>query len=193
LSRLRKLSPSFRTTDSSVKIKPLILLAIIICAAVIAFLIIRPAPVLKVNAIGSEAADFDLSGANKNTTNLSDMRGSVVLVNFWATWCTSCVEEMPALERLAEVLSGNPHFKIVTIIYRDDLDKASQYLKQNGYTFPVYVNPDETAPGLFGLTGVPETFIIDKKGVLRDKVIGPADWDSPQVVSSLQALINESP
>jgi cytochrome c biogenesis protein CcmG/thiol:disulfide interchange protein DsbE len=193
LSRLRKLSPSFRTTDSSVKIKPLILLAIIICAAVIAFLIIRPAPVLKVNTIGSKAADFDLAGANNNMMKLSDMRGSVVLVNFWATWCTSCVEEMPTLERLAEVLSGNPHFKIVTILYRDDLDRAVQYLKQNGYIFPVYVNPDGKAPRLFGITGVPETFIIDKKGVLRDKVIGPADWDSPQVVSSLQALINESP
>jgi len=176
-----------------VKIKPLILLAVIICAAVIAFLIIRPAPLLKVNTIGSEAADFDLSGVNNNTMKLSDMRGSVVLVNFWATWCISCVEEMPALERLAEVLSGNPHFKIVTILYRDDLGRASQYLKQNGYIFPVYVNPDQKAAGLFGITGVPETFIIDKKGVLRDKVIGPADWDSPQVVSSLQALINESP
>jgi cytochrome c biogenesis protein CcmG/thiol:disulfide interchange protein DsbE len=193
LSKLRKLSLSFRTTDSSVKIKPLILLAIIICAAVIAFLIIRPTPVLKVNTIGSEAADFDLSGINNNTMKLSDMRGSVVLVNFWATWCTSCVEEMPALERLAEVMSGNPHFKIVTILFRDDLERASQYLRQNGYIFPVYVNPDGNAPGLFGITGVPETFIIDKKGVLRDKVIGPIDWDSPQVVSSLQALINEGP
>ena len=58
-------------------------------------------------------------------------------------------EEMPALERLDQILSGKPHFKIVTIIYRDDLDRASQYLKQNGYTFPVYINSDETAPGLF--------------------------------------------
>jgi cytochrome c biogenesis protein CcmG/thiol:disulfide interchange protein DsbE len=176
-----------------VKIKSLILLTIIICAAVAAFLIIRPSPVLKVNTIGREAADFDLSGINNNRIKLSDMRGSVVLVNFWATWCISCVEEMPALERLAEVLSGNPHFKIVTILYRDDLERASQYLKKNGYIFPVYVNPDQRAALLFGITGVPETFIIDKKGVLRDKVIGPADWDSPQVVSSLQALINESP
>jgi cytochrome c biogenesis protein CcmG/thiol:disulfide interchange protein DsbE len=176
-----------------VKTKPLILLAIIVCAAVIAFLIIRPAPVPKVNTVGSEVADFDLSGINNNKVKLSDMRGSVVLVNFWATWCTSCVEEMPALERLAEILAGNPHFKIVTILYRDDLDRGSQYLKQNGYTFPVYINPDGTAPALFGITGVPETYIIDKRGVLRDKVIGPADWDSPQVISSLQALINESP
>jgi len=193
LSRLRKLSPSFQTTDSSVKIKPLILLAIIICAAVAAFLIFRPASVLKVNTIGSEATDFDLSGVNKDTMKLSDMRGSVVLVNFWATWCMSCVEEMPSLERLNRILSGNPHFKIVTILYRDDLGRGVQYLKQNGYTFPVFINPDQTAARLFGITGVPETYIIDKKGVMRDKVIGPADWDSPQVVSSLQALINEGP
>ena len=175
------------------KIKPLILLTIIVCAAVVTFLIIRPTPVPKINAIGGVAADFDLSGINKDTMKLSDMRGSVVLINFWATWCTSCIEEMPSLERLAQILSGNPHFKIVTILYRDDLDRASLYMKQNAYTFPVYINPDETAPRLFGITGVPETFIIDKKGVLRDKVIGPADWDSPQIVSSLQALINEGP
>ena len=175
------------------KIKPLILLAVIVCAAVITFLIVKPAPVPKVTTVGSEAVDFDLRGVDNATMKLSDMRGSVVLVNFWATWCVSCIEEMPSLGRLAQILSGNPHFKIVTILYRDDLDRAFQYLKQNGYTFPVYTNPDETAPRLFGITGVPETFIIDKKGVLRDKVIGPADWDSPQAVSSLQALISEGP
>jgi len=64
-------------------------------------------------------------------------------------------------------------------------------MKENGYTFPVYLNPDESAAGIFGITGVPETFIIDKKGILRNKVIGPADWDSPRVIESFQTLINE--
>ena len=193
MSRLRKLSPSFRTTDSRVRIKPLILVAIIAFAAAIAFLTMRPSPVPKTNEIGSVAADFNLSGVNGDTIRLSDMRGSVVLINFWATWCMSCVEEMPSLERMARILSGTPRFRIVTILYRDDLHRAALYLKENGYTLSVYVNPDDTAPRLFGITGVPETFIIDKKGVLREKVIGPTDWDSPQIVSSLQALINESP
>ncbi len=64
-------------------------------------------------------------------------------------------------------------------------------MKQTGYTFPVYLNPDEAAAKIFGITGVPETFIIDKKGILRNKVLGPAEWDSPQAIASFQALIKE--
>jgi len=64
-------------------------------------------------------------------------------------------------------------------------------MKQNGYTFPVYLNTDESAAKSFGITGVPETFILDKKGILRHKVIGPAEWDSPGVMENLRALISE--
>jgi hypothetical protein len=65
-------------------------------------------------------------------------------------------------------------------------------MKSHGYTFPVFLNPDEYAARTFGLTGVPETFIIDKKGILRDKVIGPADWDTPRVIDAFNSLINEA-
>lgn len=119
------------------------------------------------------------------------MKGSVILINFWATWCTSCIEEMPSLERLFRNFSGNSQFKILTILYKDDALRATGFMKQNGYTLPVYLNPDESAAKNFGITGVPETFIIDKKGILRDKVIGPAEWDSSNSVHVFQSLMNE--
>jgi hypothetical protein len=64
-------------------------------------------------------------------------------------------------------------------------------MKENGYTFPVYLNPDGSAAKYFGITGVPETFIIDKKGGLRDKVIGPEDWNSPAAIEKFQTIIDE--
>jgi peroxiredoxin len=65
-------------------------------------------------------------------------------------------------------------------------------MQQNGFTFPVYLNTDESAAKMFGITGIPETFIIDKRGMLRHKVIGPAEWDSPRALEIIQTLIHES-
>jgi len=80
---------------------------------------------------------------------------------------------------------------MITILYRDDLVRISNTARQQGYTFPIYRDPDGSAATEFGITGVPETFIIDKKGTLRDKVIGPYDWDSEKVSATLLYLINE--
>lgn len=158
---------------------------------VIGFFSLRPSYSPKIATIGSTVPNFELVDINKNKVKLSDMKGSVVFINFWATWCVSCIEEMPSLERLFRNLSGNSQFKMVTILYKDDGLRAFSYMRQNGYTLPVYLNPDGSAAKNFGITGVPETFIIDKKGILRDKVIGPAEWDSPNVIQAFQALINE--
>ena len=141
--------------------------------------------------IGIAPQDFELIDVTNNKTTLSSMKGSVVFINFWATWCESCIDEMPSIERLSLHFAGNPTFKIVTILYKDDLNTALSFMQQSGFTFPVYLNRDESAAKMFGITGIPETFIIDKKGILRDKVIGPAEWDSPNTIQAFQALINE--
>ncbi len=135
--------------------------------------------------------DIELIDVNKNKLKLSELKGSVLFINFWATWCESCIEELPAIEGLFRNLSENPKFKLITILYKDDRDRAFSYMKENGYTFPLYLNPDGSAAKYFGITGVPETFIIDKKGGLRDKVIGPEDWNSPGVIEKFHTIINE--
>jgi peroxiredoxin len=95
------------------------------------------------------------------------------------------------MEMLFKRFSTNPHFKLITVLFKDDRKKVLRYMEENGYTFPVYVNPDGSAAKKFGITGVPETFIIDKNGVLRDKMIGPEKWDSPIIVGMLQSMIHE--
>ena len=173
------------------KTKPLIILFVLVLVIFVAFFSVRSRRSVKVAEIGSAVQDFAVTDMNSNKITLSDLKGTVLFVNFWATWCGSCVEELPNVESLFRALSGNPSFKMITILYRDDGQRARGYMRQNGYTFPVYLNSDDSAAKIFGITGVPETFIIDKKGILRDKVLGPAQWDSPQAISSFQALTKE--
>jgi len=157
----------------------------------IGFFVVRYQYSPRITTVGSIAPDIELIDINKNILKLSELKGSVVFINFWATWCESCVDELPSIERLFRQLSGNPKFRLITILYKDDGYSMSSHMKESGYTFPVYLNPNGSAAKYFGITGVPETFIIDKKGTLRKKIIGPVDWDSPFAIEALQNLINE--
>ena len=80
---------------------------------------------------------------------------------------------------------------MVTILYNDDMNKVLGYMKEMNYTFPVYLDSEGDAAEKFGITGVPETFIIDKNGILRNKIVGPSEWDSPYVIEELSKLMNE--
>jgi cytochrome c biogenesis protein CcmG, thiol:disulfide interchange protein DsbE len=163
----------------------------LLAGVLIVFLSVRTTPTPKITDTGGTVQDFEIVDPNNNRMKISDMKGSVVFVNFWATWCGSCVEELPFVEKLFKSFAGNPAFKMVTILYKDNPQQALNFMKQTGYTFPVYLNPDESASKYFRITAVPETFIIDKKGILRTKVIGPAEWDSPQSIALFQSLIQE--
>jgi cytochrome c biogenesis protein CcmG/thiol:disulfide interchange protein DsbE len=171
------------------KNKAFILLIILLSGITIAFLIIRHRP--EITTIGSVAPDIELIDINKNKIKLSELSGAVVFINFWATWCEPCINELPSIEELSKLTSGNPKFKLITILFKDDESSAFNFMKENGYTFPIYLNPEGSAAKNFGITGVPETFIIDKKGILRNKIIGPAEWDSPRARETFQALMNE--
>lgn len=169
--------------------KALILILLLLLGII--FLTARHQYSSKRTAVGTEAPEIELTDINRNKLKLSELKGSVVVINFWASWCPSCVDEIPSIEGLFRNLSGNTQFRLITILYKDDGDRVSRSMKKKGYTLPIYSDPDSSAAKSFGITGVPETFIIDKKGVLRNKVIGPIQWDSPRVIESLHSLINE--
>ena len=164
---------------------------ILISLFVLCFFLIQCQRSQKAAKIGEPVSDVELIDAQENKLRLSELKGSVVFVNFWAAWCPPCIEEMPSIEALFRSLSGEQNFRMITILYRDDMDRISKSAKEQGYTLPIYRDPDGSAAIRFGITGVPETFIIDKKGILRDKVIGPYNWDSPGVTGTLLQLINE--
>ena len=173
------------------KSKALILAIIFIIGIVVALLMLKhpsgPEPI----TIGSAVPDIELIDSNHNKIRISELKGSVLFINFWATWCAPCIEELPSIETLFRNFSNNPRFQVITILYKDDTQRALIYMKENGYTFPVYLNPDDSAATLFKITGVPETYIIDKQGILRNKIIGPEQWDSPVILETLNRLTNE--
>jgi peroxiredoxin len=171
------------------KNKTVILLALLIVGFLVVFMTVKPVQKREVARVGSKSPNFELLDINNNKIKLDDLKGSVVFINFWATWCQSCIEEIPSMDRLFKSFSTNSEFKPITILYRDSLNNALNFLKTNNYSLPIYLNPDESAARSFGITGVPETYIIDKRGILVRKVIGPADWDSPNEINMIAELL----
>jgi len=123
--------------------------------------------------------------------DISQLNGKVVFVNFWASWCPPCKEEMPSIEALYRELLKNDSFRMVTILYKDDAKTATDYMTANSYTFPLFTDNDGISAKHYGVTGVPETYLIDKKGVLRKRVLGPADWNSPEAKTFINSLLSE--
>lgn len=120
---------------------------------------------------------------------LSALKGKVVLLNFWATWCPPCREEMPSMMKLNTAMSGKPFQMVAVSIDEGGKQDIESFFKQSGYNIPTYLDTDGSASKLYGITGVPESFIIDKQGVVAKKVIGGLAWDSPEVLSFLEGLM----
>ncbi len=123
--------------------------------------------------------------------DITHLKGKVIFVNFWASWCPPCKEEMPSIEALYKDIMKNDAFRMITILYKDDVKTASDYMRANGYTFPLFTDNDGISAQRYGVTGVPETYLVDKKGALRKRVIGPADWNSTEAKAFINALLSE--
>ncbi len=136
--------------------------------------------------IGSNAPDFTLQDEDRKVT-LSQFRGQVVVLNFWATWCPPCVQETPSLVQMQQRLKDKG---VVVVAVSIDVDEGAYHRFLTDYHVSMLTvrDPDEKSPALYGTRGWPETYIIDRTGVLRRKFIGPVDWGSPEVTDFLTKL-----
>jgi thiol-disulfide isomerase/thioredoxin len=129
----------------------------------------------------------DLNGAD---VNLSDFRGKIVFLNFWATWCPTCVIEMPSMEKLHLKLKDKD-FALVSISIQDSAAEVQRFFKQNKLTFTALLDSiGKTVPG-FGIRAIPTTLILDKTGRIVGRVIGPREWDSRESMAMFENLIGE--
>jgi len=140
-------------------------------------------------AENSPVPDITVSSLNGTALKLSDLKGKVVLLNFWATWCPPCRDEIPSMMKLDKAMTGKPFQLVAVSIDEGGRSVVGSFFKSSGMNIPAYTDPDGSATKTYGITGVPETFIIDKQGVLAKKIIGPIEWDNPDVVSFLQNLM----
>jgi peroxiredoxin len=143
----------------------------------------------QVAALGKPAPSFELQDTNGRIWKLADLRGQVVFVNFWATWCPPCREEMPAMQKLYELMPKDS-FKMLTILSNDEPALATAFAAKGGFDFPILIDPGSQVAQAYGITGVPETYIVDKQGILQQKYLGPRAWSEPAAQQMLLSYIN---
>ena len=145
-------------------------------------------------AVGKPAPDFSLSDLNDKPYRLSDFRGKVVFLNFWATWCKPCREEMPSMEILNKNFEKDGLVILAVSIDRVTTSKdIPPFVKGMNLTFPVLVDSWGKTDKPYKRMGVPETFIIDQNGIIREIVIGPRDWSRLDSLEVLTKLLNVTP
>jgi peroxiredoxin len=142
-------------------------------------------------AVGLPAPDFTFPGMDGKMVSLSDFRGKVVLVNIWATWCRSCVDEMPSMEKLYQKLKGEDFEILAVSIDSLGAEVVAPFMKKYKLTFPALIDSAGAIRMGYRTTGVPESFIIDKDGILVKKIIGSLDWTKPEILHLFQRLIQK--
>jgi peroxiredoxin len=146
---------------------------------------------VKIVREGDRAPEFRLTSLDGRSVALSDERGKVVLVHFWATWCPPCVEEMPAIERLYRAFIGKDFDVLAVSVDEGGAQAVGAFMKDNGLSLPVLLNPDRSVASLYGTFKFPETYVIDREGVVRFKAIGARDWSHPENMRAIQAMIDK--
>lgn len=138
----------------------------------------------------SAAPDISVvSITDGSTLKLSGLKGKVVLLNFWATWCPPCREEIPSMMRLNQAMTGKPFQMVAVSMDEGGKPAIESFFKESGFNLPTYLDKSGNAGKAYGLTGVPESFIIDRQGMLVKKIIGGIAWDSPDVASFLEGMM----
>jgi len=149
----------------------------------------RPSVERGIVQVGDEAPNFTLRDLSGNAMSLSQLRGKVVLLNFWATWCGPCRVEMPAMEQLYRTLprrefeilavSTDPQGAVVTYPFQREM----------GFTFPILHDSEYRVGLMYGARTIPLTFMVDRRGIVRQKIFGARDWDSPEARDLIHELM----
>ncbi len=142
---------------------------------------------------GSAAPDFALPSLDsERLIALSDLRGRVVLVNFWATWCKPCEDEMPAMDRLYRELRP-AGFELLAISVGEQPSVVRRFRDRLGVTFPVLLDGDKGVATAWQTFAFPESLLVDRDGTVLERYVGPREWDAPAYVARIQRLLDASP
>ncbi|MDD4881115.1 MAG: TlpA disulfide reductase family protein [Gallionellaceae bacterium] len=154
-------------------------IALPVCAGELKALPERPAPAMTLDALDGARVD------------LAQLRGKVVLVNFWATWCPPCRKEMPSMNRLAGKMAGRP-FAMLGVNMGDSPDDIRAFLKQIPVAFPILLDPDGSQLQPWQVVAFPTSYVVDPRGRIRLGLFGAMEWESPEAVATLEKLLAEA-
>jgi cytochrome c biogenesis protein CcmG/thiol:disulfide interchange protein DsbE len=178
-----------RAGDQTLKHKILGPLALILAAAVLYAFAAPSYRQGEPSLAGRKAQDFDMqiTGAS----HLSDLRGKVVVLNFWASWCPPCLEETQSLNTLQQAITAKGGV-VLGISVDEDKDAYEKFLVDNHVVFPTYRDATKKTATDYGTSMFPETYLIDRKGRLARKIVGPQDWQSIEIMRSIDILLTQN-
>jgi DsbE subfamily thiol:disulfide oxidoreductase len=136
------------------------------------------------------APDFTLPDPGGKKVSLKDYRGKVVFLNFWATWCEYCREELPAMERLYREFKGKG-LEVVAVNIKDKREDALAFIKKNKLSFPVVMDPEGEIGLLYGAYATPTVYLIDRNGTVLARMWGPAGWYSPAARKLIGEIVEQ--
>ena len=139
-------------------------------------------------SVNSKAPDFSLKDAHGRSLSLSSLRGKVMLINFWATWCPPCKAEMPSMNRLYNEIR-NRGFEIVAISTDNSLSTVKDFLARNRIDFPVLFDETKSVTRQYHVFSMPTTFLIDRSGMIVEKFYGEEDWTDPVIRKKIEKLL----
>ncbi len=194
----------------------LIVVAAIVVLAVlaVAFIVVGQKGKYRPVVAGTAAIDFTLPDLKGSEKSLSETRGKVVFLNFWATWCKPCEDEMPAMQALYGRLKGQPFEMVAVSVDKpgffiglkrtvlslfgseastDDSEVVREFVQRHKLTFTVLHDRSGKVKDAYKTIGVPETFIIDQNGVIAEKVLGPRDWTRLDNIRTILELLQNGP
>lgn len=139
--------------------------------------------------VGTPAPEFSLADLKGNAVRLANLKGKVVFVNVWATWCEPCRQEMPSMQALYDTLAGADFTMLAVNSDQSGRDVVEKFVEMYELRFPVLPDPNLQVAGRYKVTGYPETFVIDRNGMIVAHEIGPRHWDAPATVAAFKTLM----
>lgn len=137
------------------------------------------------------APDFTLSDLDGNEVSLSDFKGKVVFLNFWATWCPPCRNEMPSMEALYQKLKDKDFELLAVSLDRQGSSAVKPFIRDYGLTFPILLDLDGKVARTYRVRGIPSTFVVDKEGLIAERIVGARDWQTPDSIEKFLSLIEK--
>ncbi|MDR0600911.1 MAG: TlpA family protein disulfide reductase [Treponema sp.] len=143
---------------------------------------------LEVAARTASPIDFTLPVSGGGERKLSDLRGKVVFLNFWATWCGPCRSEMPSMEALYRRLKDSG-FEILAVNCAENPREVADFMKNNGLSFPAALDESGAVSGRYGVRAIPITYILNRNGEIILKVTGSINWNTPKIIAAFETLL----
>lgn len=133
-------------------------------------------------------SDVSFTDQEGKSVSLSSLKGKVVFINFWATWCPPCIEELPSINKLRSSFKDNDNIVFLMVDVDSKMEESSAFMQENSYDLPVYIPTGDIPPDYLG-NAIPTTVILDKKGAIAARMEGGRDYADPQILTSLKELV----